>query len=155
MQIIKLEIMINASRETVWKAITDASAYMEWTAVFQQGSRFEGSWNQGDSIRFVAENKDGKVEGMISEIAESNYPTYISIRHLGYIMNGVEDTTSEAIRKWAPSYENYTLEEANPGTIFKLDMEVTAEYYDMFKEMWPNAMAKLKEVSEKLARTTS
>jgi len=64
-------------------------------------------------------------------------------------MNGIEDTTSEEIRKWAPAFENYTLEELEEKkTLFKLDMDATEEYYDMFLEMWPKALTKLKEVSE-------
>jgi len=46
----------------------------------------------GDSIKFIAVNNDGKTEGMISEIDESRYPEFISIKHIGYILNGVEDT---------------------------------------------------------------
>ena len=90
-----------------------------------------------------------KKEGMVSEIAESIYPNYISIKHLGYIVNDIDDTTSEEIRKWAPAFENYTLEELEQKkTLFKLDMDATEEYYDMFLEMWPKALTKLKEVSE-------
>ena len=86
---------------------------------------------------------------MISEIAESIYPEFISIRHLGYIIMGVEDTTSDAVKKWAPSYENYTLSKIGDDlTEFKLSMDVVDEWYDMFLEMWPKAMAKLKEVAE-------
>ena len=86
---------------------------------------------------------------MVSEIAESNYPGFISIRHLGYIMDGVEDTTSDKIKEWAPSYENYKLEKLDgQKTLFKLEMDVTDPYYEMFLKIWPNALAKLKEVCE-------
>ena len=55
---------------------------------------------------------------MVSEIAENKPNEFISIRHLGYIANGIEDTQSEAIRAWAPAYENYTFvatPQWNPG----------------------------------------
>lgn len=146
---INFEILIIAKPESVWDAVVNEAKYRAWTSVFQEGSYFEGSWNKGDAIRFIALNQEGQKEGMISEIAESNYPEYISIRHLGFISNGVEDTTSEAIRKWAPSYENYTFEKIGENkTLFKLDMDATEEYYDMFMQMWPKALEKLKQVSE-------
>jgi len=149
MKKINLDITINAPREAVWDAIVNDAKYRLWTSAFQETSYFEGSWNKGDSIRFLGINEKGEKEGMVSEIAESIYPQYISIKHLGYIFNGIDDTTSEEIRKWAPAFENYTLEKSGEDkTLFKLDMDVTEEFHDMFLELWPKALAKLKEVSE-------
>lgn len=149
MKKINLGITINASREAVWDAIVDDSKYRLWTSAFQETSYFEGGWNKGDTIRFIGTNEKGEKEGMVSEIAESIYPNYISIKHLGYIVNGIDDTTSEDIKKWAPAFENYTLETVQENkTLFKIDMDVTDEFYDMFMDLWPKALAKLKEVSE-------
>lgn len=71
---------------------------MEWTAAFCPDSYYEGGWNKGDKIRFIGEGENGEKGGMISEIAESRIHSFISIRHLGYFKNGVEDTTSEEVR---------------------------------------------------------
>lgn len=140
MKKINLDIIINAPREAVWDAIVDGSKYRAWTSVFQETSSFEGGWNKGDSIRFTAINEKGQTEGMVSEIAESTFPKYISIKHLGYIVDGVEDTTSEEIRKWALSFENYTIDKLDEDkTLFKLDMDATEEFHDMFLEIWPKA----------------
>lgn len=149
MKKINLVITINAPREVVWDAIVNDAKFRLWTSAFQESSYFEGGWNKGDTIRFLATNEKGEKEGMVSEIAESIYPEYISIKHLGYIVNGVDDTTSEEIRKWAPAYENYALEKFEENkTLFKLDMDAADEYFDMFMELWPKALAKLKKVSE-------
>jgi len=149
MKKINLETVINASREKVWDAIVNESKYKRWTSAFGETSHFEGGWNKGDKIRFLAINEKGEKEGMVSEIAESTYPEYISIKHLGYIVNGMDDTTSEEIRKWAPAFENYTLETVGEDkTLFKLEMDCIDEYYDMMMDLWPNALDKLKEVSE-------
>jgi len=144
-----LSIDINASRETVWNAITQDAPYRIWTSVFQEGCYFEGGWNTGDSIHFLAHDEDGQLAGMASEIAESRFPEYISIHHLGYVKNGVVDTTSDAAREWAPSFENYRLEKLDENTTrFHLDMDVQEDYYTMFENLWPKAMALLKEVCE-------
>lgn len=148
MKKIKLDIEINAPREDVWEAVIDDAKYRQWTSVFSAGSFFEGGWNKGDAIRFLVEKEEGR-EGMVSEIAESIYPEFISIRHLGYISSGVEDTTSEEVKKWAPAYENYTLKELGNGkTKFIVEADTTEEYYQMFLDLWPKALEKLKEVSE-------
>lgn len=149
MKQLNLEIIINASPEKVWDAIVDDAKYRKWTEVFHEGSYFEGGWNKGDSIRFLIINKKGQKEGMLSEIAESKFPEFISIKHLGFVLNGVEDTTSEEVKKWTPAFENYTLEKMDDQkTKFKLYQDIADDYYDMFMDLWPKAFKKLKEVSE-------
>lgn len=151
MKQINLDIHIEAPRETVWAAIVTPEHYNRWTRVFTETSYFEGGWNKGDAIRFLAIGSEGQKEGMVSEIAESDFPAYISIRHLGYIMNGVEDTESEAIKAWAPAYENYTLHALSPNTTrFEVQSDVTDNYYDMFMDLWPKALQALKETAEDL-----
>ncbi|NJK71643.1 MAG: hypothetical protein HC932_05395 [Thermales bacterium] len=46
---------------------------------------------------------------MTSEIAENKQYEFVSIRHLGYVLNGVEDTTSPEITALMPSYETIVL----------------------------------------------
>lgn len=151
MKKIKQSMDINAAPETVWRAVVSREHYNSWTKVFTSTSHFEGGWNKGDKIRFLAYNKDGKLDGMVSEIAESDFPRFISIRHLGYIYNGVDDTESEEIKSWAPSYENYTLTRtAENHTIFEIEMDVTDDYYDMFMRLWPLALQELKSTAENM-----
>lgn len=149
MKKIKQTIEINAPREEVWDAVVNDVKYRLWTSAFQEGSYFEGGWNKGDIIRFLGTNKEGEKEGMVAQIEESIFPEFISIKHLGYVSKGVDDTTSEEIRSWAPAYENYTLEELEKGrTLFTVEADTTDEYYPMFMELWPHALRNLKEVSE-------
>ena len=149
MKKLNLEIHINASQEKVWDTITDDKKYREWTSVFQPTSYFEGGWNTGDKINFVGVDEKGEKGGMVSEIAESRKPKYISIRHLGYMQNGVEDTTSDAVKKGAPTYEIYTIEKDGEGSKFILMQDIEDQYEEMFGEMWPKAIEKIKEISER------
>lgn len=143
------EILIRAKPEEVWNAVVDDKNYREWTSPFHEGSYFEGGWDKGDKIRFLALNEKGEKEGMVSEIAESRKYSFISIRHLGIIIGGVEDTTSDAVRKWAPGYENYTLTPLGEITKFEVDVDADDEFYSMFNEVWPKALEKLREVAER------
>ena len=144
-----LSIDIKAPRETVWNAITTDALYRRWTKAFHETSHFEGGWNTGDKIHFIGINEDGKKEGMVSEIAESRFPEYISVRHLGFIKDGEIDTTSDEVKAWAPMYENYRIEKINDHlTRFHIDMDVEDDWYGMFENMWPKALALLKDVCE-------
>ncbi len=149
MKKITTSIEIKGTQEQVWNAITESEKYKIWAGVFSPGSYFEGGWNKGDKILFLGTNEDGTKSGMISEIAESAYPSYISIQHKGYILNNVEDTTSDAIKAWAPAYENYSIEKIDDMTTrFTLDMDSEDQYFEMFNELWPKAAQVLKEVVE-------
>lgn len=143
-------IVINARPEIVWETVVDPRKYEEWTRPFAEDSYFEGGWNQGDSIHFLSKNPDGKAEGMAAEIAESRYPEFISIRHIGLVSDGEVDTTSDEAKSWAPAYENYTLEKvAEDQTKFTVDVDTEDEYLEMFENMWPKALELVKDISEK------
>lgn len=148
MEKLQFAIDIAAPREIVWETTIGKESYNEWTKSFEPTSFYRGSWTKGSKILFLGRDKDGNESGMSSEIAESRRPEFISIRHLGMVQNGVEDFTSDAVKAWAPSYENYTLEETAGGTRFVMAMDIAPEYKEMFEKMWPEALKKLKVLAE-------
>jgi uncharacterized protein YndB with AHSA1/START domain len=96
MKTLTFEVTINAPRERVWHAMLGPETYPAWTSAFAEGSHYTGSWDQGAQIRFFGPSGDG----MTAVIAENRPYEFVSIRHLGIIENGVEDTTSEKVRAW-------------------------------------------------------
>ncbi len=151
MQKLHFSIQINASREKVWNTMLEDATYRQWTAAFNPGSYYIGSWEQGSEIRFLGPDPEGKeIEGgMYSRIKENRLHEFISIEHLGMIKGGVIDTTSDEVKKWTPAFENYTLVDKDGGTEVLVDIDVADEYATMFQEMWPPALNLLKELSEK------
>jgi hypothetical protein len=145
---IQFKITIQAPAATVWHHITSLASYQRWTSAFAEGSTFQGTWAKGSQIRFLAPSGDG----MVSEIAEARAQEFLSIRHLGFIANGVEDTTSEAVKAWAPAYENYTLLAVPEGTEMVVDQEVAAAWEVYMNQAWPKALTLLKELSESSAK---
>jgi hypothetical protein len=135
---------ISAPASVVWRHVTSLESYKIWTSAFAEGSHFKGSWEQGSKIQFLSPSGDG----MVAEIAENRANEFISIRHLGFLANGVEDTTSEAVKAWAPAYENYTFLAVPAGTKMVVDQDVAAEWEEYMIEAWPKALALLKKLSE-------
>lgn len=142
-------IVINAPKEKVWDTMLEDKTYRLWTEPFMAGSHFKGDWNKGSKILFLAPDKDGKMGGMVSRIKENRKYEYVSIEHLGVVSDGKEDTTSAEVQAWAGGLENYTLKEKNEQTEVLVDLDSNEEYAEMFNGMWPKALQKLKEVSEK------
>ena len=142
-------IVINAPKEKVWDTMLSDKTYRIWTEPFMPGSYYKGDWSKGSKILFLGPNPEtGKEGGMVSRIAENKLYEFVSIEHLGIINDGVEDTTSDEVKKWTPAFENYTFKEKNGTTEVIVEMDIHADYKEMFEGMWPKALQKLKELAE-------
>lgn len=150
MQTINFSIHINAPREIVWNTMLEDSTYRLWTRVFSEGSRYVGSWDEGAEIRFLGSDEAGNPvdEGVYSRIKKNIPHEYISIEHIGMIKNGVIDTTSDEVKKWVPSFENYTFTSDETGTMVSVSVDTTDEYVEMFNGVWPKALDILKAIAE-------
>jgi uncharacterized protein YndB with AHSA1/START domain len=144
MEKLKFKTVINANPEKIWKILWDDATYRKWTSAFAEGSYAETDWKQGSKVLFL----DGQGSGMVSRIAESRPNEYMSFEHLGEVKDGVEDTTSERVKAWAGSHENYTLKKVNGKTELSIDMDIVEEFKDMFSQMWPKALENVKQLSE-------
>jgi uncharacterized protein YndB with AHSA1/START domain len=152
MEKLKFSIAIKASKQKVWETMLNDVTYRQWTAVFNpSGSYYEGSWEAGSEIKFLGPDKDGTVSGMIAKIAESRPYDFISIQHLGEVIQNqtrlwsASDTGGEAV------HENYTFTQLDggPGTELVVELDTTEAFKEMFAELWPKALLKLKELAER------
>ncbi len=150
MQKLEKTIFINAPKEKVWDIMLGKDTYEEWTKVFCPTSTYEGDWSEGSKMLFLGTDENGENEGgMVSRVAKNVPYEYISVEHLGIIEKGVEDTTSEKAKSWAPAFENYTFNEKYGGTEVAVDQDLDDKYIKEFGEMWDKALEKLKELAEK------
>lgn len=143
---------INATAEKVYETmlgLKDKSTYEYWVSTFNPTSTYEGSWEKGSKIYFVGVDETGKKGGMVSEIEENQPAKFVSIRHVGFLVDDKEITTGEEVEKWAGGHENYSFEGANGITTVTVDMDTVDEYLDFFNSNYPIAMDKLKEICEK------
>jgi uncharacterized protein YndB with AHSA1/START domain len=148
MEKLKFNININAPKEKVWKTMLEDKTYRKWTEAFAPGSYYKGSWDKGSKILFLAPGEKGEM-GMVSRIKENKPYRFVSIEHVGVVTEGKEDTTSSEVKNWAGALENYTFKEDNGSTEVFVEMDSNDEYKDMFTEMWPKALKKLKDLAEK------
>ena len=139
-------ISINAPRQLVWEKMLSDETYRIWTSPFGEGSHFVGSWDKGARINFLGPGGD---HGMTSVIAENRPHEYISIQHLGEIVGGVEDTTSEKVKAWAPAYENYLFEEQDGVTKLTVHLDMSTDWEQFMNDTYPKALEILKEICER------
>lgn len=151
MKNLQFSINIKAPAAKVYNmmlGIENKTTYEQWTALFNPSSTYEGSWNKGSKILFVGVGEDGKKGGMVSEIAENIPHQFVSIRHYGLVHGDIEITEGPDVEKWAGGLENYTFEENNGITKVTVDLDTSEDFTDYMNEAFPNALAKLKEISE-------
>ncbi len=144
MKTLTFEITIHAPRARVWSTMLGPESYKTWTAAFSEGSYYTGSWEQGARINFLAPSGDG----MTSVIAENRPNEFVSIRHLGVIENGIEDTTSEKVRVWAPAYENYHFADVPDGCKVTVSLDTATEWESYMLDTFPKALGLLKKMCE-------
>ena len=137
---------IHADVKKVWETMLADATYRDWTTPFAAGSYFEGSWEQGQEIRFLSPQGGG----MLAVIAENRPHDFLSIKHIGMINEaGQRDTESEEVKKWAPAFENYRFVRVGDAeTDVEVEMDVTPDFEGYMKETWPKALARLKALCE-------
>lgn len=145
MKTLSFDITILAPRAQVWAAMLGPESYKAWTAAFCEGSYYEGSWDEGAKIQFLSPTGDG----MTAVIAENKPHEFVSIRHLGVIENGVEDTTSEKVRAWTPAHENYRFTDVPGGCRVTVTMDTVPEYEQYMLDTYPKALGLLKALCER------
>jgi hypothetical protein len=144
MKTLTFEITINAPRAVAWANMLGAETYKVWTTPFSEGGYFVGSWEEGAKIQFLAPSGDG----MTAVIAENRPHEFVSIRHLGMIEKGVEDTTSEKVRAWAPAHENYRFLDAPGGCRVTVTIDTAPDWEQFMLDTYPRALARLRELCE-------
>lgn len=146
---IHIEKTFHISPELLWELVVDPENYSFWTESFSEGSEFVGDWTKGSNIRFVAEDENGKESGMLSEIVESQWPEFISIKHVGIVMNGVNDYDSPLAQGWSGIFENYKFIPQEDGTsIFSVEQELPEEQAEEFKINWEKSFDRMAELIE-------
>lgn len=144
----QFKITIDASREKVWTSLFDDKNYREWTAAFAPGSWADTDWKKGSKAFFMDEHKDG-----MSSIIEDSVPNeFMSIKHIGGVVKGVEQLNRPEDEAWRGAHENYTLKENNGKTDLIIDLEmdgIDEKMADYFKETWPKALDKVKAIAER------
>lgn len=151
---LNFEVEINADKEKVWEKMLGDEGYRIWTMAFNSGGSWyekecSGEFVAGESVKFLGPDGEGKTGGMLSQVEEVRKNDFISFKHYGFIMNGIELTDTPEIKAWAPAYENYTFTEVEDTTKLDVYVEVTPEWSAMMKDAWPKALLMLKDICEK------
>lgn len=148
----KYTIDIKAPADKVFDTmlgIQDKSTYEQWTTVFNPTSSYEGKWEKGAKMYFVATDDKGKKAGLISEIVDFIPAQFVSIRHYGMLDGEKEITEGPDVESWAGNLENYAFEDHNGITTVTVEMVSSEDHSKYYDKIFPKALNILKAVVEK------
>lgn len=151
MERLRFDITVNAPAHRVHDlmlGLTDKASYGKWTVPFDPTSTYEGSWDKGARITFIAIDKDGNRCGMVSEIADHVPGRFVSIRHCGMLERDNVITSGPEVEGWAGALENYTFDERDGITTVTVELDTTEQHREYMGTTFPTALALLKELAE-------
>jgi hypothetical protein len=138
---LRFSIDIAAGRDKVWKVLWDDTTYRDWTSVFAEGSYAVSDWNEGSPIQFL---DPASGSGMAAIIEKKRPGEFMSFRHEAEIRNGQVQPPAGG----SGGHENYTLTTNGGGTILAVDLDAPDEYRQMFESKFPQALQRVKRLSE-------
>lgn len=143
------QITINAPVSTVYSYMIDKPTYEKWTNAFHESSTYIGSFDEGSEISFVCGSDDKN--GMRAKIAKNIKNEVVDIEHQGMIKDGVLDTESDEVKKWAGAHEVYIFTPNEDGTTtVTIDQDATEEWLEYMSNAWDKALNDLKTQVEAL-----
>ncbi|TKC62053.1 SRPBCC domain-containing protein [Pedobacter hiemivivus] len=146
MKILQFTKEIDAPAQKVWDTLWNETTYPQWTDAFNPGggSAVQSDWKVGGRTLFV----DGKGNGMISTIKTKNEPYDIVFEHQGQVIDGKEDTTSEKVKNWSGSLEEYHLSEKDGITKLKTSVQIEEEWEETMNKGFTKGLEEVKRLSE-------
>ncbi len=133
-------ILIDASRDTVWEALTNG----EFTKQYWHAAEVRSEWVEGARVEFVVQGEDGPVIGCAGKVFEANRPARLS-----YSWHFPMNPRCAAEE---PSRVTFELEEIKGATklVVRHDQFASqqSETYQMVREGWPFVLAGLKTLCE-------
>jgi uncharacterized protein YndB with AHSA1/START domain len=146
MKKLEFKIDISAGKQKVWDTMLKPETYKEWVNAAWPGSYYEGTWKQGENIKFISPGQGGT----LATLVECRLYEFILAKHIAVIRaDGTEDRDSDQAKNWVGTTESYGFTESNGKTELKTEMNTSPEWEKMFSDGWPNALTKLKEICER------
>ena len=139
MKLLEFKTQINATPEKVWEVLFTQDAYKKWASAMNEGTYYEGNWEEGTTMRFLDADNNG-----MYNIVEKNIPNReLKMTHLGWIYDGVLTP-----QDWEDSTVSYILEPNENGTLLTGKVNSLDEFVDFFNSKYPQNFEKVKKLSE-------
>lgn len=144
MTTLEFKINIANTKKNVWETMLNPDTYQEWVNAAWPASFYEGTWAEGEEIKFIGANQSGT----IALIEKCKPHDIILANHVAVLDKGVEIRDAAKAHDWIGTTEKYTFEGNAGNTTLHITIETHPTYEKMFADAWPISLNKLKEMCE-------
>jgi uncharacterized protein YndB with AHSA1/START domain len=133
---------IHASKQTVWDTLWQDATFREWAGIVDPGTYMKGELKEGEEVQFLSAINGYGVTSLVEKITP---PDFLQLRH----ESDTQDTGAQArAKEWTGGVETYTLTEKDGITTLTVAFGVPLKMVDEFKENYPKALQRVKEMAE-------
>ena len=136
--------MIQAPNSRVWRVLLEDGYYRKWSSAFDPGSHFIGTWEEGSTIIFKAQ--DGN--GLSSKVVEHHPEKMVMLVHQNMIIHGEESIDENEVNQWAGFEEIYSTEDLGDKTQLTIQMDANEEDAEGFEKLWDQALQNIQSLAE-------
>ncbi|EAS19048.1 hypothetical protein FNJ87_10490 [Nonlabens mediterrranea] len=139
---LQFSIDINASKSQIWDVLWDDHSYRDWVSVFFEGSYVvTDQWKEKSQVLFLGPDQNG-----IYSMIEKHIPNKIMrFKHIGNVINGIEQDIDEETKKWSGARETYTLMDHATHHTLVVEIDVLDEHLEFMKSTFPIALERIKQ----------
>ncbi len=142
MQELQFSIEIHACKERVWATLWNDETFRDWANRIDEGLYMKGVMKEGNELEFISSVNGYGVTSLIEKL---NLNEFVLFRHRA---DTIESGQLERENEWTGGVESYSLSEINGITTLIVKMEVPAEQEETFQIRFPEALKRLKELTE-------
>lgn len=146
MEELKFSINISATREKVWETLWNDSTFRDWASIIDEGTYLEGDLVEGGDVQFISSVNGYGVTSLIEKLVPYEF---ILFRHRSDTMDSGQQSRE---RQWTGGKESYSLIEIDGFTKLTLRSDVPLELLEVFNLLLPQALERIKALSEGIVR---
>jgi uncharacterized protein YndB with AHSA1/START domain len=141
MKEMQFKVEINAAKERVWNTLWQDETFRGWAGIIDPGTYMVGELKEGNEVQFISSNGYG-----VTSLVENLTPNeFLLLRHQADTQdNGVREREKE----WTGGKESYSLTEEDDVTTLTATFDVPSEMEAYFKDNYPKALERVKEMAE-------
>ncbi|MDO5509831.1 MAG: SRPBCC family protein [Weeksellaceae bacterium] len=135
---------IEASPQTIWRALWQEENYKKWAAVFHPGTFWKGDLQAGGRVHFLT--PEG--HGMASNVVFYDEPNFVLFQQMLPVENFEEQPATAETKFWEGSFESYRVTTNGDTAILTAEVDSTPDHVEYFEKQFPIALEMIKQIAE-------
>ncbi len=143
MKEMQFQVEINTSKEKVWDTLWQDKTFREWAGLIDPGTYMVGNLKEGNEVQYISSENGYGVTSLVEKLTTNEF---LLLRHSADTQSSGKQ---EREKEWTGGTESYALSEEDGITTLTVAFDVPPELEDYFKDNYPKALERVKELAER------